>query len=718
MSPRLKLAAALAACAFAIVVVSAAIIGVLLGGSSSSEHAAAVSALADNTGALLLVALLLFAILGIALNALVASYVARPLKIAEETRLMLSANPRHRIDCPSPRELETLAAAINELAARRESLENDVDARVAEAHQDLAAERNLLATLMADLTESVIVCNAAGTVLLYNERARQLFDGAADATRAPRASDWIGLGRSIFTAIDRVVFAHAVEHLNHRLREGDRFPIVEFVTAARSGRLLRVRMRAIGAAPSPATSALPGYVLVLHDVRAEVDLGAARERMLRSLTEGTRAAVASIRAATEALMHYPGMDAAQQEKFLGVIHDEADKLGTRIATSFTDDAARLAAEWPLAAVLGRDLMHALQRGVEARCGGSVAMDACEAPLWLSVDTFLLVEALSDLAHRLQRSERSRDMTLHLTPSGARVRLELSWIGAALRVEEALDHENAPIAIPGHLEPLTLKEIVARHGAEVWYQRDADDRSCFRILLPMALTEPPATLPERTGSRPVFYDFDLFHQPGQTPEIDQRPLAELAYTVFDTETTGLEPSRGDEIVAIGAVRIVNQRLLAGEAFDQLVNPRRDVSRAAVRVHGLTHEMLESQPNIEAVLPRFHRYCENTVLVAHNAAFDMRFLQLKEQAAGINFSHPVLDTLLLSAVAHPNQADHSLEAIAARLGLNVIGRHTALGDAILAGEIFLKLIPLLREQGIVTFRQAHEAQQRTPYAKLAY
>ncbi len=120
----------------------------------------------------------------------------------------------------------------------------------------------------------------------------------------------------------------------------------------------------------------------------------------------------------------------------------------------------------------------------------------------------------------------------------------------------------------------------------------------------------------------------------------------------------------------------------------------------------------------MLPAFHAFAQDTVLVAHNAAFDMRFLQLKEAATGRVFHQPVLDTLLLSALVHPNQESHRLEAIAARFNINVLGRHTALGDAIVTAEVFLRLIPLLQAMGIHTLRQAREAAQNTYYARIKY
>jgi DNA polymerase-3 subunit epsilon len=150
----------------------------------------------------------------------------------------------------------------------------------------------------------------------------------------------------------------------------------------------------------------------------------------------------------------------------------------------------------------------------------------------------------------------------------------------------------------------------------------------------------------------------------------------------------------------------------------VDPERPLAPESAKIHGITSEMLRGQPTIDRVLPAFHAFSADTVLIAHNAAFDMRFLQLKEEQTGLRFDHPVIDTLLLSAVVHPNQESHRLEAIAERLGLTIVGRHTALGDAIVTAEVFLKLIPLLAEKGVRTLRDAREAAEKTYYARIKY
>lgn len=210
-------------------------------------------------------------------------------------------------------------------------------------------------------------------------------------------------------------------------------------------------------------------------------------------------------------------------------------------------------------------------------------------------------------------------------------------------------------------------------------------------------------------RPEFYDFDLFkRQPDR--EITEVPLKELRCVVFDTETTGLEPSNGDELISIGAVRVVNGRIVRGETFEQLINPGRKIPKASIKFHGITDKDVKGKPDAKSVLPQFHRFCGRAVLVAHNAAFDMKFLELKEKVSGVSFQNPVLDILLLSAFLHDHTEDHGLNATAERLGIDISGRHTALGDAMTTAQILLAMLDPLADRGIVTLGDALKASEK--------
>ena len=326
----------------------------------------------------------------------------------------------------------------------------------------------------------------------------------------------------------------------------------------------------------------------------------------------------------------------------------------------------------------------------------------------------------------------RVLRLRLAPAGGRAHLDLVWQGLALSTETVTNWETDAMRSGPLSSALSVRDVVERHDGEIWFQRErARHESFFRLLLPIAEvsgagdeTDAPAPTARSTGaqdasgSRPEYYDFDLFRESGPGGALADRTLRELTCTVFDTETTGLDPSRGDRIVQIGAARIVAGKLLRHECFERLVDPQRAVSAASLAIHGIDAGMLAGQLRAAQVLPAFHAFARDSVLVGHNAAFDMRFLREAETEAGVVFDHPVLDTLLLSAVVHPQQPSHSLESIAARLGVALSGRHNALGDALVTAEIFLKLVPLLEARGVRTLQQALDAARRTWHARLRY
>jgi DNA polymerase-3 subunit epsilon len=663
-------------------------------------------------GLLVLSGLALAAALAILGYRLFAATAAPARRLAEEVRLIAQGNPSHRVAPSGAPELQLLAGAVNELAEVRAALAADVAATVADANARVEAERSRLAALVAELDQSVLVCNREGRILLYNAAAQRILGGGD--------SSLLGLGRSVFGIVDRNLILHAVEAMERQLEREEREG-THFITATDDGRLLRVQ-----AAPVPGQAAgeteaggLAGYVLLLADVTESVDAEAKRVALFQRLVEGTRSGLANIRAASENLAAHPGMEEGRRARFAQIIQDEAVRLSDLVHATTADASERLKVRWPLEEMRGEDLLTLARRRIERRVGLSTKLESVDPELWLRVDSFSLAQGLGYLAHRLQEEFAVREVRFRLLPAGGHAQLDMLWRGAPLGSETAFAWQNDPFTLGGEASPLSLAQVIERHGGETWYQRDLPAQvAYFRLLLPLAEGRRGSRGRAEMSSRPEFYDFDLFRRSPASEALDERRLEELAYTVFDTETTGLNPAEGDEIIALGAVRILNGRLLAGETFESLVDPQRSLPEASVAVHGITRDMLAGQPTIDAVLPRFRRFAEDTVLVGHNAAFDMRFLQLKEAQTGVRFEQPVLDTLLLSAVAHPEQGSHSLEEIAARLGVNVVGRHTALGDALVTGEVFLRLVPMLSERGIRTLGEARAAAEKTYYARLKY
>lgn len=367
-------------------------------------------------------------------------------------------------------------------------------------------------------------------------------------------------------------------------------------------------------------------------------------------------------------------------------------------------------------MLGQDVLLALQRQAKRHLDAPVALDRhVGETVWVEVDAFAVVQVFISLLAEVRAATAAETFTLRTGLDGARVMLDLTWSGPRLDADVLQRWKHAPVT---SLFVSTPHDVTDQHGAEVLLGGTGDE-AYVRFLLPRYNPEYASVEPSPTvESRPVYFDTALLTRAAPDPDIECRPLRTLTCTVFDTETTGLDPSGGDEIISIGAVRVVHGRIAPGEAFDELVDPRRPLSLQSIQIHGIEPEQLRGRPVITDVLPRFHRFVGESVLAAHNAAFDLRFLQLKESAAGVRFDGPVLDTLLLSALAFPSQSDHGLDALAARLGVEVTGRHTALGDALVTAEVFLKLVPLLEAEEIITFGDARQASEKTALARLRY
>ncbi len=659
-----------------------------------------------------------------ALRGLLERYVAAPARLADEARLRLETGDSRPIEPLGSKETRELTGIVNRAIEQRDTLLCQMDNRIQEAARQTEQEKARLAALMSELTKSVVVCNLDGRILLYNQRAKLQFKRLSRQARVTGGGELMGLGRSIYTVIDRQLIAHALDNVRRRLRRGADSPSAQFVTVTDSGRLYRVQMTPVrqtgGEAPTDGEP-MSGFVLLIENITDELAADEKKSRLLNELTEASRGSLANTRAAIE-ILDDPDVDGELREKLMQVIRDEVQGLSERLTRLQSQSTSALQSRWPLEDMLASDLLDLAGQRIEASLSLAVDRHCPETPIWLKVDSYSLTQGLLHLAGRLHQALAIDRLRLTISELDGRARLELCWPNAGPHNGQASARWiDEPMQVDGLTLPDSVEQVLERHRGSCWLSMPASTEPAgFRLRLPLAVPaeEVSAVSFEHHETRPEFYDFDLFARDHHDRCLEDRPLTELNFSVFDTETTGLDPAGGDRIIQIGAVRIVNGRLLERECFDQLVDPERSIPRLGQAIHGISPDMVRGQPTIREVLPAFHAWCADTVLVAHNAAFDMKCLSVQSPGTGIEFRQPVLDTLLLSAVAQENQERHNLDDLAERFGLTNLGRHTAIGDAMVTAEIFVKLLPLLADKGITTLGQALEASKKTYYARIDY
>ncbi len=185
-----------------------------------------------------------------------------------------------------------------------------------------------------------------------------------------------------------------------------------------------------------------------------------------------------------------------------------------------------------------------------------------------------------------------------------------------------------------------------------------------------------------------------------------PLIAINAVVMDTETTGLDPATA-RVIEFGAVRLVGGEI-ANAPLRRLVRPDIRIPAESTRIHGFDDAAVADAPAFPAVWPELSSFVGDTVLIGHSIGFDLAVLERECLRAKLPWrSRPSLCTRLLSQVVNPALADFSLERVAGWLKVEVVERHSALGDALISAKVFQKLVPLLRDRGIRTLGEAIRA-----------
>lgn len=183
----------------------------------------------------------------------------------------------------------------------------------------------------------------------------------------------------------------------------------------------------------------------------------------------------------------------------------------------------------------------------------------------------------------------------------------------------------------------------------------------------------------------------------------------SYVVFDIETTGFSPIR-NKIIEIGAVKVVDGQI--ADRFSTFINPEVPIPFEIEKLTGINDEMVVDAPLVETVLPQFLAFCEGTVLVAHNAGFDISFIRENAERQKLPFDFTYVDTVGIARVLLPGQAKHTLDAVAKTLGVSLENHHRAVDDAEATAEIFIKMSDMLMEDGRDTLAKVNALGDSNP------
>lgn len=173
---------------------------------------------------------------------------------------------------------------------------------------------------------------------------------------------------------------------------------------------------------------------------------------------------------------------------------------------------------------------------------------------------------------------------------------------------------------------------------------------------------------------------------ETTMTDTTLLSNVTFVVFDTETTGWSDENG-YVIEIGAVKFKNGKTLAQKSW--LINPGTPITPASQQIHGISDAMVEKSPSFKEVFTKFSAFIKDTALLAHNASFDVRFIDSELKRNRIEPpTNPIFDTLRLTRKWYPEFASHSLSNLVQELNIPAGKLHRALADSDVTRQIFLE------------------------------
>ncbi len=306
------------------------------------------------------------------------------------------------------------------------------------------------------------------------------------------------------------------------------------------------------------------------------------------------------------------------------------------------------------------LMQAIKKGMWLKARGGIQNDTFVRDLVMIANDLNQISPIERM-DRAPEGEKRVELHLHTTMS------QMDGVVSASRyIEQAAKWGHPAVAITDHGVVQAFPEAYSaakKHGIKALFGMEAfvvDDG------VPIAYNE------------------------------EHRLLIEDEYVVFDVETTGLSAVY-NKIIELAAVKVKNGEII--DRFESFADPHEPLTQTIIELTGITDEMVQGQPEIEDVLKQFHTFCGDAILVAHNASFDIGFLNVGYKSIGLGeVKNPVIDTLELGRFLYPELKNHRLNTLCKKFDIELVSHHRAIYDAEATGYLLWKMVKNAHEREV--------------------
>jgi CBS domain-containing protein len=452
-------------------------------------------------------------------------------RLAKEIDTITRASPSHRLKVKGIKSLEGFVQAVNRLADRYEQLHTVIQKERRPTRAALEEQKNILAAVISELPEGVLACNADGQILLFNRRAAELL-GIGEDDGHCALDTGARLGQSVFTLIDKNLIEHCLDEINERLKRKISNIASHFIIDG-------INSHIIGAEARPILNRLgqfTGFVLILNDITKQREADGRMDNLLQELTKSARSPLASIRAASEAMLEYPDIDSASLQQFKEIIHKESISISNTLSKMAADYSAIVQNQRSLVPTDFSDLMETIRRRAKNRLGIVVEGDKPSEKIWVRVDSYTFIMAILFVLNQLKNKSGQWRFISRFDIDPKFIHLDFLWPGQPIPASILKRLQEQQLFFEAETSSLTLNDVLDHHEAAVlsFGCEESLDHSCFRFILPAQkgrapeMIKPITIIPETHAE---LFNPELMSQPGQNPELDSRLLTELTYTVL-------------------------------------------------------------------------------------------------------------------------------------------------------------------------------------------